>query len=317
MSKFKKKAKTNVGSGSSITEEQWKEWNEYVYDRIMEATEDGDEPLQPCFISGIVDTGTQAPPEAEREYPWEDTEQQNKLIKVGVGRRDGDKFYVKNRDNDTVVMTVDFPSIMIDYSKHPASDSDEEDFKPHRELLAGDWDNTASPIALNPSKDGYNPKSRIAALCKATGLVKTGKVPEDFDLGELLGADFRMTITAEWSDDGKFMNPKIKDPVNKTKKDPLPDHDIEPFAVMLDGDNDEEDLKQINSKILKRLQLAKEWDSSELKKELEKLGRLGSSSTDSGSEDKPKKSISKPSKVEQEPDEGLDPDEDNPFALDD
>ena len=318
MSKFKKKAKVNTGSGSSISNEQWKEWNEYVYDRIMEGTEDGDEPTQPCFISGICDPGLQSPQEAEREYDWEDTEQQNKLIKVGVGRVEGDKFYVKNRDNDTVVMTVDFPSILIDYSKHPASDSDEEDFKPYRELLAGDWEGAASPIALNPSKDGYNPKSRIATLCKVTG-VKKGKVPEDFDLGELLGAEFMMSIEANWSEDEKFMNVKISSPANKPKAIPMPEHDIEPFAVMMDGDNDEEDLKQINSKILKRLQLAKEWDDSGLKKELERVGRLGGGSSDDSEEEKPKKNVTKPkrpSKVEQEPDEEPEGD-DNPFDLGD
>lgn len=318
MNKFKKKAKVQTGGGSSISNEDWKKWNDYVYDCVQEATEDGDEPLQPCFISGIVDTGTQAPVEAEREWDWEDTDQQNKLIKVGVGRVEGDKFYVKNRDNDTVVMTVDFPTVMIDYAKHPASESDEEDFKPYRTLFAGDWEGAATAIALNPAKDGYDPRSRIATLAKATGLYKTGKVPKDFDLGEFLGADFRMEIKAEWSEDDKFMNVRISSPANKSKKDPLPDHNIEPFAVMMEGDNEEEDLNQVNGKILKRLQLAKEWDDSGLKKELEKLGRLsGNSASEDSSESKPPKKVTKPSKVEQEPDEDLAEESDNPFLIDD
>lgn len=315
MSKFKKKAKVQTGGGSSISNEDWKKWNDYVYDCVQEATEDGDEPLQPCFISGIVDSGTQSPAEAEREYDWEDTDQQNKLIKVGVGRVEGDKFYVKNRDNDTIVMTVDFPTVMIDYAKHPASDSDEEDLKPYRALLAGDWDGAATPIALNPADDGYNPKSRIAKLTKATGIVKKGKVPKDFDLGELLFGEFMMNITAEWSEDDKFMNVRTADPTAKPKAIPMPEHDIEPFAVMMDGGNEEEDLKQVNGKILKRLQLAKEWDDSELKKELEKLGRLSGNNDSEASSDK--KSPKKPSKVEQEPDEDLADDDDNPFLVDD
>lgn len=318
MSKFKKKAKVQTGGGSSISNEDWKKWNDYVYDCVQEATEDGDEPLQPCFISGIVDSGTQSPAEAEREYDWEDTDQQNKLIKVGVGRVEGDKFYVKNRDNDTIVMTVDFPTVMIDYAKHPASDSDEEDLKPYRALLAGDWDGAATPIALNPADDGYNAKSRIAKLAKATGIVKKGKVPKDFDLGELLGGEFMMNITAEWSEDDKFMNVRTADPTAKPKAIPMPEHNIEPFAVMMDGDNEEEDLKQVNGKILKRLQLAKEWDDSELKKELEKMGRLsGSNDNEESSDKKPAKKVTKPSKVEQEPDEDLADESDNPFALDD
>ena len=115
------------------------------------------------------------------------------------------------------------------------------------------------------------------------------------------------------------MNVKISSPANKPKAIPMPEHNIEPFAVMMDGDNDEEDLKQINSKILKRLQLAKEWDDSGLKKELEKMGRLGGGSSDDSEEDKPKKAVTKPkrpSKVEQEPDEEPEGD-DNPFDIDD
>ena len=170
MSKFSKKAKTQTGS--SISSEEWKEWNEYVYDTIMDATEDGDEPTQVCFISGIVDTGLQPPSEEEREYDWEDSELQNKLIKSGVGRVEGDKFYAQNRDIDSVVITVDFPSIMVDYSKHPAVKEGEGVVAPYRELLAGDWEGAATPIAISAGQDGYSPKSRVTKLCKATGTVK-------------------------------------------------------------------------------------------------------------------------------------------------
>lgn len=317
MSKFKKVAKAQTQTSSNISGEDWKKWNEYIYDKIMEVTEDGDEPSQVCFISGIVDTSFQPPREEYREYDWEDTEQQNKLLKLdGVAYRDGDKFYIKNRPSDSVVMTVDFPSILIDYSKHPASESEEEDLKPLRQLLNGEWDRAATPISLNPRKDGFDPKSKIAKLCKATG-VKKGKVPADFNIGELMGVDFMMSIEAKWGgDEGQFLNINIGDISNKPKAIPSPEHNIEPFAVMMDGDNDEEDLKQLSRPVIERLKMAQGFDESPLKKELEKLGRLGSSPTDSGSENKPKKSISKPSKVEQEPDEELEDGEDNPFLLD-
>lgn len=323
MSKFKKVAKVQQGGGSTIDPSEWKAWNEYVYDRIQEVTEDGDEPSQVCFISGICDTGMQEPREEYREYPWKDTEQQNKLLKLdGVAYRDGDKFYVKNRHNDTVVMTVDYPTIMIDYSKHPASDSEEEDLRPLRQLLSGDFKpkgataSLATPVNLTPSKDGFDPKSKIAQLCKATG-VKKGKVPADFNIGELMGVPFMSEITAAWSEDGVWMNPKVGAITSKPKVIPVPEHNIEPFAVMMDGDNDEEDLKQLSRPVIERLKMAQGFDESPLKKELEKLGKLGASpSTDSGSDDKPKKSISKPSKVEQEPDEELGDDDENPFLLD-
>jgi len=317
MSKFKKVAKVQQGGGSTIDPSEWKAWNEYVYDRIQEVTEDGDEPSQVCFISGIVDTGFQMPPTEYAEFPWEDTEQQNKHIQAGHAYVEGDKFFIKNLPKDSVVMTVDFPSILIDYSKHPASDSDEEDLKPLRQLLRGEWDRAASVIMLNPrKKDGFDPKSTIAKLCKATG-VKKGKVPADFNIGELMGVDFMMSIEAKWGgDEGQFLNINIGDISNKPKAIPSPEHSIEPFAVMMDGDNEEEDLKQLSRPVIERLKMAQGFDESPLKKELEKLGKLGSSSTDSGSEDKPKKSISKPSKVEQEPDEELGDDDENPFLLD-
>lgn len=279
MSKFKKKAKPVQSSSSKDID--WDGYNQHILEQVNAATDDGEDPVQVCIVSAIIDTGTQPPQEEYTEYNWEDDDRQNKLLKADFGCYvDGDKFYIPNRSADTVVICVDFPSIEINYGKFfnapEGKKYGEDDFKPYRALVAGDWKGVATPIMLAPSNGEYSSKSRIAKLAKATGAVKGTKVPADFDIGELLGGDLMMEITAE--ENGEYINVNVKDPSKRKKVIPIPDHNIEPIGVMIGEENDEDAIKQVNNKVKKLLKTAKEYEGSPLQKQLE------GGNSDSGSE---------------------------------
>ena len=233
---FNKKAKQTTSSYESNID--WEAYNQHLLEQINEATEDGDDSVQVCIISGLVDTGTQPPQEEYTVYDWEDSEQQNKLLKANFGCFvEDDKFHIPNRKNDTMVIMVDFPTIQINYGAFFSEDG-ADDWKPYRHLYAGDWKGVATPIILNPKDGEYNPKSRISKLAKVTGCIKGSAAPADFDLGELMGKDLVMDITAEQN--GEYININVKDPAKRNKAIPIPDHDIEPFGVMIGEENDPE-----------------------------------------------------------------------------
>lgn len=285
---FKKKAQVPKQSSNQESNIDWEGFNNHVYEAIMEATDNGENTNQVCFISGIVDTGKQPPLEPYTVYDLaeEGTElaaKQQKLLDADFGCyvEDG-KLYIPEKPVDSVVFFVDFPDIKINYSKYFGDGTEEP--KPYRELLAGEWDKVATYTALMPDTSGYGGKSRISKLAKATGVTK-GNPPADFDVGELLGQPFTMDIEVNrGGDKGQYVNVRVSNPSSKHKAIPVPEHDVVPFGVMMNGGNDEEAIKQIyrKSTLLRRLEMAEEWETSDLKKEIEAMVAKNTSSEVSG-----------------------------------
>lgn len=329
MSKFNKKAKVNNnqgGGGSNISAEEWSEWNDYLESVVNEATNDGEDMNQVCFISGIIDSGTQPAQkpytvydEAEEGSP--ESHKQSKLLEADFGCyvEDG-KFYIPNKPMDSVLLLVDFPEVMVDYNKHPSVKDGNGEVKPYRALLAGERDGVAQVTYLTPREQGYSSKSRIAKLSKATGCTK-GNPSKDFDIGELLGQPFTMDIEcSRGGNENQFLNIKVSNPSSKHKAIPVPEHNVEPFGIMMDGGNEEKDLIQIAYKraIINRLEMAEEWENSELKKELEALKEKKASdkASENPSEKTSTKSKAKASPKKEKPVEEpteLDFDDDIPF----
>lgn len=329
MGKFSKKAQKK-GYDSKIDNVGFAEHLEEVFDEVFE--EEGN--VLPCIISGIVDTGSQT---SWTEYPWEDSQRQHDLLAKDFGcevDEENGLFRIPSKA-ETVVFFVDFPQIMVNYGRFfggggVVEDGEkfsygEDDYKPFRTLLAGEWDRVATPT---PVVAPFGAKSRIAKLAKATGVVKKGLPPDDFDIGDLLGEWIMMTVEGTRSgDDGEYYNVKVKTPTAKPKSVPTPDYDLEPFGIMFSGDNDPEDLKMIASKkvILNLLEQADGWEDSGLKAEIDTLKESRSNSNGSSDEEKPAK---KPApkkvtpkaktptqKVEEEADEDDDDnDDDCPFG---
>lgn len=317
---FKKPKARQQRSESNV---DWNAFNEHLAERVQEAIDENGTNMV-CFVSMLIDSGTQPPQEPYREYNWEDSEQQNRLLdnpKVDC-YVEGDKFYIANRPNDSIVIAVDFPSIMVDYGKFFNDGKSEE--RPYRHLIADEYQGVAGYTSYQPSSDGFSPLSAVSKIAKATGAFKgKGKVPSDFDIGDVLGLPFTMDIeTNPTNKDGKiYANVKAKNPSAKHKAIPVPEHDIEPCVVFMNDDNDEEALKTIRYSVIKRLEMAQEWSDSKLKAQLEALGKLGNSSQSSQEDESeeeapaPKKlATKKPVAKKPEPQEDeSDEDDDNPF----
>lgn len=274
---FSKKGKVQ-NDNSNLPEVDWDLYNGHLEEAVKQATDDGDNKNQVCFISGIIDTGTQPAQEPYTTYDEAkegdpNFDKQRKLIEADFGCYAADgKFYIPNKPVDSVVFFVDFPDIKVNYGKFFALDG-KDDYKPYRTLLAGDWDGLATYTALSPSPTGYGGKSRVSVLAKATGTTK-GNPPSDFDVGELLGKPFTMDVLlSRGGDKGQFLNVRVSNPSSKHKAIPVPEHDVVPFGVSMSGGNSVVELEQIVRKgaILRRLEMAKEWEGSKLKIEIASL----------------------------------------------
>ncbi len=288
MSKFNKKASKGTG-GSDV---DWDAYNDHLLEQIGDEVEN-----HVAIVSGLIDLGVQERPDYVEEYTG--TKKQEKAIKDGRSyvreNEDGEEEIVTElKPVDQVAIFADFPEIMINYGKFFSKDG-EDDWKPYRHLITGTFWNKADrkmyakgvSLSCSPNdkaKGGwaYDPKSTISKLAVATGSAKS-PVEQDFDIGELLGGVFSMDLVAEESKDGKHINIKANNPSKKHKTVKVPEYDIEPMGIMLDGDNDEEDLKQLRPAIINTLELAEGWATSGLKEELDNL--KDSSSEKKGSDD--------------------------------
>lgn len=180
-----KKAKSRTQKRESNVD--WEGFNNHLAERVQQAIDENG-PNMVCFVSLLVDSGIQPPLEKYREYEWEDSEQQNKLLsnpKVDC-YVEGKTFYIVNRPSDSIIMAVDFPSIMVDYGFYFNNGESEE--RPYRHLLAGIWEGVAQYTSYQPAADGFSPLSMVSKVAKATGAFKgKGKVPAGFDIGDVLG----------------------------------------------------------------------------------------------------------------------------------
>lgn len=270
---FSKKAKA---SDNNLPNVAWEAYNAHLEEAVKTATEDGESKNQVCFISCIVDTGTQPSQEPYTVYdeaPEGDPnfDKQRKLLEADFGCYvEGGKFHIPNKPVDSVVFFVDFPDIKVNYGKFFSPDG-EDSYKPHRTLLAGEWDKIATYTGV-PS-GGYGGKSRISVLAKATGVTK-GNPPADFDIADLLGVPFTMDVTySRGGDKNQYLGIDVANPSSKHKAIPVPEHDVVPFGISMDGGNSPEELEQIARKgaLLRRLELAEGWEGSKLKAELDAL----------------------------------------------
>ena len=293
---FSKKGKVSQESApSNHPQVDWSAYNAHILEKVLEATDNGDSKNQVCFISGVVDTGTQPAIEPYTVYDADieggaNYEKQQKLISADFGCFiENGKFHIPQKPVDSVVFFVDFPEILIDYGKF-FGDGDSEP-KPYRTLLAGEWDGVATYTSLQPSSEGYGGKSRISVLAKATGCTK-GNPPSNFDIAELLGKPFTMDVAASTGGDkNQYVNIRVSSPSSKHKAIPFPDHTVTPFGVGMNSENSDEAIKQIfrKSSLLARLALAEEWETSKLKAQIAAMkGDTNSESETSESQPEPK-----------------------------
>lgn len=305
MSKFSMKAKKSTATGDSTVD--WESFNKHLLEVI------GEEEPRVAILSGIIDVGIQVRDDLVVDY--EGSDQQEKAISEGRAfiSAEGNKLTVKMPPVGQVVFIAHFPEIQVNYGKYFSKDGS-DDFSPYRDLVGGSWEGVAKGINMNSKKIGgvwqFDPKSTISKLAKFTCGVN-GAVPQDYDIGEFLGKAFAMDVGMKESD-GKFF-PNCKNVNRKHKMSEIPPHNIEPFGINFEGDNDKKDLSNINGKVFKLLEKAIGWNESGLKKELEEYNLEKESEKEA--KETPKaapKEDTKPKAIEQEEDEDFD--DDCPFG---
>jgi hypothetical protein len=283
MSNFEMRSQTPQ-SGSSIPQEKWDEWNDYV-DSMIEGEDinDGGHLIKEISSVGYLNLLIQA-----GYIPQEDAEFDSKcaLPKEGEKNSEEELAHIEKFPNnyfkwdgkkrkvcrpqhpkEEYIFAVDFPDIMLDYSKHPAAEEGaEEDLKPLRISYNGKWQGSVGKHVSITLKDGkLSPKNILYKVAAKSGrLQELLDSPEDgktnYDIGVVAGAVCKWTIQYKKSpgrDGIVFHNIDIKEPAaiepikNGSKviasvEDQIPDCPTKFTGILLDQDEySDDDLKQI------------------------------------------------------------------------
>lgn len=113
---------------------------------------------------------------------------------------------------------IDFPSIMVDYSKHYNSTSDVEDLRPFRISLNGqDFKDKGQIGTVLRFDDSFKPipeNNIIYKICKAAGREEELLKDTNFDIGVAAGAvcNFKVTFDLNVTEKGVWFNPKVSTP---------------------------------------------------------------------------------------------------------
>jgi len=125
----------STGGGSAVSDDQWKEWNDYYYS-LLDGKEQPHKNKQGDVVEGrfykkkklvgklamLVDCGLQPQPDSSYEWKGEITEEEHiakypdNYFKTVDGKR---MQYKPERPTQEFALYFDFPKIMVDWTKHP------------------------------------------------------------------------------------------------------------------------------------------------------------------------------------------------------
>lgn len=347
---------------SNISNDEWNSWNEYLWSCIEgdEVIIDGKKVKSEEYqgvVNYILDLGYQ--PQSDAEYdtkfalPTGDEENSaEELAHIdkyptnyfkwvddgGVRKR---KQCRPQRPEQEVAISLDFPEVLVDYSKHPVSSSSTPDVKPLRVSLNG-WykdnkrgiEDFTRHIAVRLNREGkLSDKNMLYKIADKGGVLQQF-IDSEYDLGSLVQATSWWSLKAVMTDQG-FLNLSVKDP-SKLKRNETPMKVDVPFVGILlnGGEYPADNLKHIRSehkKVLARATSFKpspekypdfvlgcDWLDSDLSKALEATQKSPKSEGKQPQEEAPKaaqKAVQEQSTAsEPEPEDGFDFEDDIPFA---
>ena len=278
------------GGGSDISGDEWDVWNDYLYSCIGAKEQGKDGKFKKTkqlagYINFIMeagylpqqdsfyDTKCALPAEGEENSP-EELEYMEKyttsyfewVVDYSV---QPNKKVRKQRSprnpSEEIVICVDFPKIMVDYSKHPASKSDKEDLKPLRISLNGMFKNSfARSINLDVKNKVMSDKSILYKTANACGVLEDF-ISSEYDIGVLAQGVCKWTIEYSKNVDGgnTYHKMSIKNPVAIEELElddgttisvasQTPSCDVEFTGItLMDGDYSEENLNQVRSEFIR------------------------------------------------------------------
>lgn len=249
MSGFSKKLVTEAvaaGNGSAvekISNDQWGEYNELVWNTFDVAStklangkeikeydvigyvkfimELGQQPQEDASMNSNLPVPKEgeanSPEELERikKFPlnyftWEDE------YKDGV-KSTKRKVHWPKEPEETLIIAVDFPSLKLDYNKHPASTETSENIKPMRIDYNGKWKGSFNREISNKLdyKTGKLMSDKALQYKIATACGNLAEYQNDqHDLAHLVNAvcNWSVKMTKNVTDKGTYYSTEIKDP---------------------------------------------------------------------------------------------------------
>lgn len=337
------------GGGSNVTDLERKVWREYVFNQITNIEAESVAGKENTLrkeddVVGVVslmlelgeiprksffDTKCSLP-DGEEEYSDEEREYMEKYKTADfewvTDKGKPVRKQTNLRNEPEWVICVDFPEVLIDYAKNPYySGSKEEDIKPYRVCINGEWQGALNKnIAYYPWGD----RNYFNKLSKAVGVFEEFK-DSQYDLATLVNGvcyfKLRVDLT-EKDEEVSYLNESILGEPTKIKatkvgkhsisvEEQIPDNvgDVE-FVGILQNDKDgysDDTLRQIRWLWKQTIQNGVDWEDTLLCKALKKFDAARMNQSDSGEEKEVKKETVKkePKKVEvakREPDVPMD-----------
>ena len=217
MGKFSKKAVTKKSGGNDVAPEAWTEWNQKIFDAFDHVVfEENGKDVKEGEIVGVVnfmmDIGIQkremdyeskvAAPKGSEEYSQEEIEYMEKYVGSDfIWKRDYKtgkevRRQTSYRHDPSWIVAVDFPDILIDYNSHPLAEGTEEDLRPLRIDINGDYKGDFKRNIDLPNlrkgeelSDG-NYFHKLAKAC----VVLEDFINSDYDVGEIAGGVCNFTV---------------------------------------------------------------------------------------------------------------------------
>jgi hypothetical protein len=241
-------------------------------------------------IVGIVDVGVQRMEDAEIVFTG-DADEETDIIadkpdtyfKDGFDNNKPVRFKCyPQRNQQSVAIVVDFPSVMLNKSQFFKEGSVEE--KPLRMVLGGEFWNsllkqklmqrpTALKVMKNPEgKWSFNDKHLLYKMAIAAKLIEPKGVFLPEHIGKLLGKSFQFEVNIfnKSSKDGKsYYTEKVNFKAGLGRGMVAESLPTEPFVVQFNKDNSAESLKELRFHVVNTIKNAINYGGSPISKQLE------------------------------------------------
>ena len=261
------------------------------------------------FISGIVDLGEQEQPDAEYEFDGdaddeaaEIKEHPNTYFKDGENEK-GKKVRLKcfpQRPTQCVAIAVDFPDIIIDKGQFYGNSNPQplrmwlggSFFIPNRGMVIG----RPTPLSITKKSGSWSFAANhlFYKMAVDAKLVKPGEafLPQDID--QLLGKSFQFQVQVYFKENkGKsYFTEYIKYQGALGRKDKPWEPETEPFLIEFDGEHTAENMQNLRNHVINTIKGALNYNTSEIKKYIEKNAGTGEGSDSAQKEESSKQTKS-------------------------
>lgn len=262
-------------------------WNE-LHNYVVETANLQEKETLTGYISGIVDLGKQDQPDSEN--PYKGTAEEEEAIiadKPATYFKDGLDPQTRkpcrlmcwpNKPVQSVAVSVDFPSIIIDKGIYFGQSNPQ----PLRLWLGDSFYlqnvgmivGRVTPIKANTKLGGwsFDVKHLFYKMAIACKLIKTGELFDTTRIDELLGKSFQFdaqVFMRDGKDSKQYFTEKVRFSTGLGRGMVEADVINEPFLIQFNSQNTPESLKNLRAHVINTIKQAKNYEGSAIQKQLE------------------------------------------------